>query len=66
MFVEGVDEYVSASGQLVSAPYAGVVVFRGDLIAGLREYFDWGVVSAMTAGGEAPAHVRALIDRAAL
>ena len=66
LFVEGVDEYVAAEGQLVSAPYAGVVVFRGDLIAELREYFDMGVVSAMKAGGQASPHVRALIDRAAL
>ncbi len=66
LFVEGVDEYVSADGHLVSAPDAGVVEFRGDLITGLREYFDMAVVNGMKAGGEAPAHVRALIDRAAL
>jgi limonene-1,2-epoxide hydrolase len=66
LFVEGVDEYVSAEGRLVSAPYAGVAEFRGELITGLREYFDIGVVSAMKAGGDAPPHVRALIDRASL
>jgi len=66
LFVEGVDEYVSAEGRMVSAPYAGVVEFRGELITGLREYFDMGVVSAMKAGAEAPLHVRALINRVSL
>ena len=66
LFVEGVDEYVSAEGRMVSAPYAGVVEFRGELITGLREYFDMGVVSAMKSGAETPLHVRALINRVSL
>ena len=66
LFVEGVDEYVSTEGRLVSAPYAGVVEFRDGLIIGLREYFDIGAVNALKAGEPLPEHVRALIAREAL
>lgn len=66
LFVEGVDEYVSKEGRLVSAPYAGVVEFRDGLIIGLREYFDIGAVNALKAGEPLPEHVRALIAREAL
>lgn len=66
IFVEGVDEYISTEGFLVSAPYAGVVEFRGEKILALREYFDLAVVTAQKAGAEPPAHVRALIARDAL
>lgn len=66
LFVEGVDEYVSTEGRLVSAPYAGVVEIRGARIAGLREYFDLGVVNALKAGEQMPEHVRALIAREAM
>jgi ketosteroid isomerase-like protein len=65
LFVEGVDEYVSTDGKLVSAPYAGVVEFRNGRISGLREYFDLGVVNALKAGEEMKEHVRALIAREA-
>lgn len=63
LFVEGVDEYVSAEGRLVSAPYAGVVEFRDGRIIGLREYFDLGVINAAKAGEPQSEHVRALIAR---
>lgn len=66
LFVEGVDEYVSADGRLVSAPYAGVVEFRDGLIIGLREYFDMGAMDALKAGGEMKEHVRLLIAREAI
>lgn len=66
LFVEGVDEYVSAEGRLVSAPYAGVVDFRNGRISGLREYFDIGVVNALKAGEPMTEHVRALIAREAV
>ncbi|OYX49952.1 MAG: hypothetical protein B7Y90_05465 [Alphaproteobacteria bacterium 32-64-14] len=66
LFVEGVDEYISTAGHLVSAPYAGVVEFKGDRISALREYFDVGVVNAQKAGEAAPEHVRALIAREAV
>lgn len=66
LFVEGVDEYVSAEGRLVSAPYAGVVEFRDGRISGLREYFDLGLVNALKAGEEMKEHVRALIAREAV
>lgn len=66
LFVEGVDEYVSAQGRLVSAPYAGVVEVRNCRIVGLREYFDLGVVNALKAGEPMTEHVRALIAREAV
>ncbi len=66
LFVEGVDEYVSADGHLVSAPYAGVVEFRDGRIIGLREYFDMGAVNALKAGEVMKEHVRALIAREAV
>jgi limonene-1,2-epoxide hydrolase len=66
LFVEGVDEYVSAQGRLVSAPYAGVVDFRNGRISGLREYFDVGVVNALKAGEPMTEHVRVLIAREAV
>jgi ketosteroid isomerase-like protein len=66
LFVEGVDEYVSAEGRLISAPYAGVVEFRNGLVIGLREYFDIGAVNALKAGEPLPEHVRALIAREAV
>jgi ketosteroid isomerase-like protein len=66
LFVEGVDEYVSVSGHLVSAPYAGVVEFRDGKIIGLREYFDLGSVNALKAGEPIKEHVRAMIARDAV
>ena len=66
LFVEGVDEYVSADGRLVSAPYAGVVEFREDKIIGLREYFDISSVNALKAGEDMKEHVRVLIAREAV
>jgi len=66
LFVEGVDEYVSMSGYLVSAPYAGVVEFRDGKIIGLREYFDMGSVNALKTGDAMKEHVRAMIARDAV
>lgn len=66
LFVEGVDEYVSQEGHLVSAPYAGVVAFRDSKIIALREYFDISAVNALKAGQTMPEHVRLLIARDAL
>lgn len=66
LFVEGVDEYVSADGHLVSAPYAGVVEFCDGRIIGLREYFDIGAVNALKTGEVMKEHVRALIAREAV
>jgi ketosteroid isomerase-like protein len=66
LFVEGVDEYVSSDGHLVSAPYAGVVEFRDGRISGLREYFDMGAVNAMKAGEPMQPHVRLLMAREAV
>lgn len=66
LFVEGVDEYISAEGRLVSAPYAGVVEFRDGKIIGLREYFDMAAVTALKAGEDMKEHVRVMIAREAV
>lgn len=66
LFVEGVDEYVSIAGHLVSAPYAGVVEFRDGKIIGLREYFDMASVNALKSGESMKEHVRAMIAREAV
>lgn len=66
LFVEGVDEYVSVGGHLVSAPYAGVAEFRDGKIIGLREYFDMGSVNALKAGDSMKEHVRMMIARDAV
>jgi ketosteroid isomerase-like protein len=66
LFVEGVDEYVSTDGLLISAPYAGVAIFKDGLIIALREYFDLSGVTRMKEGHTAPQHIRELIARDAL
>ena len=66
LFVEGVDEFTSASGAIVIAPYAGVLRFNGDLIAEWRDYVDVGVMDAQRNGSTASDWVRALADRPAL
>lgn len=63
LFVEGVDEYTTADGVDVAAPYAGVIEFRGELITGWRDYVDRGTIDAMKRGGGYPAHVVDLIAR---
>ena len=40
VFLEGVDDFVNPEGRRVVLPYAGVLVFRGPLIAQWRDYFD--------------------------
>ena len=66
LFVEGVDQYLAKSGETVSAPYAGVIEFRDDLICGWRDYVDIGVMEAQRAGTPASAWVTEMIDRPAL
>jgi limonene-1,2-epoxide hydrolase len=63
LFVEGADCYVSAGGQAVTAPYAGVFEFRGELICGWRDYLDVSIVTAQEGGAAPSAWVAALADR---
>jgi limonene-1,2-epoxide hydrolase len=63
LFVEGVDEYRTADGKRVAAPYAGVFEFRGDLILGWRDYVDTGVIAQQQRGDPPSAQVLSLIDR---
>ena len=66
LFVEGVDEYQAKTGEIVAAPYAGVLEFRDGLISGWRDYVDVSAIEAQKAGTPAPVWVTALIDRVAL
>jgi len=63
LFVEGVDEYTSADGKRIAAPYAGVLEFKDDLIIGWRDYVDIGVIAAQKAGEPITAQVEALLAR---
>ena len=63
LFIEGVDEYRTADGNRVAAPYAGVLEFRGDRITGWRDYVDLGVVAQQKAGAPLTAQVEGLLDR---
>jgi len=64
LFIEGVDEYRSAEGRRIAAPYAGVMEFRDGKIIAWRDYVDIGVIAAQKAGEPLTPHVLALIDRA--
>lgn len=66
LFVEGVDEFVTSSGNRVAAPYAGVMEFQDDLIIGWRDYVDRSVIDAMRRGAAYPPQVEELINREAL
>lgn len=65
LFVEGVDEYTTAQGVDVAAPYAGVIEFRGDKISGWRDYVDRGTIEAQKAGGGWSDQVKELSNRPA-
>jgi len=62
LFSEGVDEFVTKAGVRIAIPYAGVQVFRGNLIAEWREYFD-GRLLSLAKGSTVHASVEALIHR---
>jgi limonene-1,2-epoxide hydrolase len=64
LFVEGVDEYTSADGKRIAAPYAGVLEFKDGLIIGWRDYVDIGVIAQQKAGEPITAQVEALLSRA--
>ena len=66
LFVEGVDQYRAKTGELVAAPYAGVLEFRGELICAWRDYVDVGVIEAQKSGQPTSAWVIEMIDRVAL
>lgn len=64
LFLEGVDSYTAANGARIATPYMGVIEFDGELITGWRDYVDLGVAAVQRDGGETPAHVSELLDRA--
>ncbi len=66
LFIEGVDDYTTANGHRVAAPYAGVLEFDGDLIIGWRDYVDMGVLAEQKAGQPPSSQVQDLLDRAAV
>ncbi|MBJ7413514.1 MAG: nuclear transport factor 2 family protein [Phenylobacterium sp.] len=63
LFVEGVDDYRTAEGRRVATPYAGVLDFRGDLIAAWRDYVDLSVMTQQKAGEPLTRQVLELLDR---
>lgn len=65
LFVEGVDEYDDVTGKTITAPYVGVIEFRGDKISGWRDYVDYGTIDAQRRGEALPPHVRELASRPA-
>lgn len=65
LFVEGVDEYDDVAGRTITAPYMGVIEFRGDLIVGWRDYVDYGTISAQVKGEPMRDDVKALATRPA-
>ena len=65
LFVEGVDEYRTAEGRRIAAPYAGVLQFRDGRILGWRDYVDIGVIAQQKGGEAITRQVLELIDRPA-
>jgi limonene-1,2-epoxide hydrolase len=63
LFVEGVDAYTDDQGRRIAMPYAGVIEYRGGLIAGWRDYFDIGTLNRMKAGEPVPAILEPLVSR---
>lgn len=63
LLVEGVDDYRTAEGRRVATPYAGILDFRGDLIAGWRDYVDLSVMTQQKAGEPLTRQVLELLDR---
>ncbi|WP_068878371.1 MULTISPECIES: nuclear transport factor 2 family protein [unclassified Phenylobacterium] len=63
LFVEGVDDYRTTEGRRVATPYAGILDFRGDLIAGWRDYVDLSVMAEQKAGAPLTRQVLELLDR---
>lgn len=66
VFVEGVDEFWTKSGNHVAIPYAGVFVFRGSLVSEWREYFDGRISAEMKSGGRITDEIKEMISRPAI
>jgi limonene-1,2-epoxide hydrolase len=66
IYLEGVDDFVSPEGRRVVLPYAGVLVFRGNLISEWRDYFDRNVFNKLKAGEALPDYLQGLTEREAL
>jgi len=66
LFVEGVDEFWTTSGNHVVIPYAGVFQFRGLLIYEWREYYDGRIGAEMRSGAPLTDELKALMSRPAI
>lgn len=66
IFVEGVDEFWTKSGNHIVIPYAGVFVFRGKLVSEWREYFDGRISAEMKAGAPLTDELKEMISRPAI
>jgi limonene-1,2-epoxide hydrolase len=63
LFLEGVDDYRTTDGKRMAVPYAGVLEFRDERIAGWRDYVDLGVIADQKAGEPFTKQVEALLAR---
>ena len=63
LFVEGVDDFTDDKDHRIAVPYAGVIEFRGRLIAGWRDYFDIGILNKMKSGEPVPVAIEPLVSR---
>lgn len=66
IFVEGVDEFWTKSGNHIVIPYAGVFVFRGKLVSEWREYFDGRISAEMKDGAPLTDELKEMISRPAI
>ena len=66
IFVEGVDEFWTKSGNHIVIPYAGVFVFRGMLVSEWREYYDGRISAEMKDGAPLTDELKEMISRPAI
>lgn len=66
IFVEGVDEFWTKSGNHIVIPYAGVFVFRGKLVSEWREYYDGRISAEMKDGAPLTDELKEMISRPAI
>lgn len=66
LYVEGVDDFVTAEGRRIVIPYQGVLVFRESKVCEWRDYFDRGLFDRLKAGEPLPDYLVPLTTRTPL
>ena len=61
LLVEGVDDYIDATGVRVRTPYMGSFEFRDGKICRWRDYVDTGLIKQAKSGSEFPEWLETLI-----